>query len=177
MTTDLLTIRVTNIFRSFYLQNGGKINQHRYGTIVGFVAAAVSMPMGGCRARRSLVVDVDVAAELAVLWLSMSRAIILLCGSGCPLGYPKVTPIKEELTDPKLPCPPTGEWPPSGRSCGWVDTDPATSIGCDSSPSTDSTLDPTIVDSETEAIVVSTSRSPELMSSGSTSLRALARVL
>ena len=46
-----------------------------------------------------------------------------------------------------------------------------------SSPSTDSTLDPTIVDSETEAIVVSTSRSPKLMSSGSTSLRALARVL
>jgi len=36
-------------------------------TSVGFVAAAVSMPMGGCRARRSLVVDVDVAAELAVL--------------------------------------------------------------------------------------------------------------
>ena len=36
-------------------------------TFVGFVAAAVSKPMGGCRARRSLVVDVDVAAELAVL--------------------------------------------------------------------------------------------------------------
>jgi len=39
-------------------------------TIVGFVAAAVSMPMGGCRARRSLVVVVDVvstATELAVL--------------------------------------------------------------------------------------------------------------
>ena len=45
-------------------------------TCVGFVAAAVSMPMGGCRARRpdddvSLVsaetVDVIVAAELAVL--------------------------------------------------------------------------------------------------------------
>ena len=35
--------------------------------VVGFVAAAVSMPMGGCRAIRSLVVDVDVAAELAVL--------------------------------------------------------------------------------------------------------------
>jgi len=33
---------------------------------VGFVAAAVSMPMGGCRARRP-VVDVSVAAELAVL--------------------------------------------------------------------------------------------------------------
>jgi len=36
-------------------------------TYVGFVAAAVSKPMGGCRARRSLAVDVDVAAELAVL--------------------------------------------------------------------------------------------------------------
>jgi len=37
--------------------------------IVGFVAAAVSMPMGGCRAIRSLVVDVDVsvATELTVL--------------------------------------------------------------------------------------------------------------
>jgi len=36
---------------------------------VGFVAAAVSMPMGGCRARRSLVVvvDVSVATELTVL--------------------------------------------------------------------------------------------------------------
>jgi len=36
---------------------------------VGFVAAAVSKPMGGCRARRSLVVDVDVAVatELTVL--------------------------------------------------------------------------------------------------------------
>jgi len=34
--------------------------------IVGFVAAAVSMPMGGCRAIRP-VVGVDVAAELAVL--------------------------------------------------------------------------------------------------------------
>ena len=36
---------------------------------VGFVAAAVSMPIGGCRARRSLVVDVDVsvATELTVL--------------------------------------------------------------------------------------------------------------
>jgi len=34
---------------------------------VGFVAAAVSMPIGGCRARRPVVVDVDVAAELAVL--------------------------------------------------------------------------------------------------------------
>ena len=46
------------------------------GTRVGFVAAAVSMPMGGCRARRpgggrSLVsaetVDVVMAAALAVL--------------------------------------------------------------------------------------------------------------
>ena len=119
---------------------------NRVSNIVGFVAAAVSMPMGGCRARRPVVDDnVSVATELAVLWLSMSRAIMLLCGSGCPLGYPRVTPIKEELTDPKLPCPPTEEWPPSGRSCGWVDTDPATSIGCDSSSSTDSTLDPTIV--------------------------------
>jgi len=45
-------------------------------TIVGFVAAAVSMPMGGCRARRlggdvSLVsaetVDVVMTAKLAVL--------------------------------------------------------------------------------------------------------------
>jgi len=37
---------------------------------VGFVAAAVSMPMGGCRAIRSLVVvdvDVSVATELTVL--------------------------------------------------------------------------------------------------------------
>jgi len=36
---------------------------------VGFVAAAVSMPMGGCRAIRSLVVDIDVsvATELTVL--------------------------------------------------------------------------------------------------------------
>ena len=36
---------------------------------VGFVAAAVSMPIGGCRAIRSLVVDVDVSVtvELAVL--------------------------------------------------------------------------------------------------------------
>jgi len=41
-------------------------NEHAF---VGFVAAAVSMPMGGCRARRSLVVDVDVAVtvEPAVL--------------------------------------------------------------------------------------------------------------
>ena len=40
-----------------------------YQTYVGFVAAAVSKPMGGCRARRSLVVDVDVsvATELTVL--------------------------------------------------------------------------------------------------------------
>ena len=40
-----------------------------YGNSVGFVAAAVSMPMGGCRAIRSLVVDVDVsvATELTVL--------------------------------------------------------------------------------------------------------------
>ena len=44
-------------------------------TYVGFVAAAVSMPMGGCRARRPVgvssvavvAVDVPVAAELAVL--------------------------------------------------------------------------------------------------------------
>jgi len=36
------------------------------GYCVGFVAAAVSMPMGGCRARRP-VIDVSVAAELAVL--------------------------------------------------------------------------------------------------------------
>ena len=38
-------------------------------TYVGFVAAAVSMPMGGCRARRCLVVDVDVSVtvEPAVL--------------------------------------------------------------------------------------------------------------
>ena len=45
---------------------GGK---YRYIYIVGFVAAAVSMPIGGCRARRSLVVDVDVsvATELTVL--------------------------------------------------------------------------------------------------------------
>ena len=152
---------------------------------VGFVAAAVSMPMGGCRARSlvggsSLVsaetVGVIVAVRPAVLWLSTTLAIMLLCGSGCPLGYPKVTPIKEELTDPKLPCPPTEEWPPSGRSWEWVVTDPATSVGCDSSPSTDSTWYPTIVDSETIAAVVSTSRSPWLMSSGSTSLRALARV-
>ena len=43
--------------------------------IVGFVAAAVSMPMGGCRARRPVVdvsvtvvaVDIPIAAELAVL--------------------------------------------------------------------------------------------------------------
>jgi len=37
---------------------------------VGFVAAAVSMPIGGCRARRSLVVvvvDVSVATGLTVL--------------------------------------------------------------------------------------------------------------
>jgi len=34
--------------------------------IVGFVAAAVSMPIGGCRASRP-VVEVSVAAELAVL--------------------------------------------------------------------------------------------------------------
>jgi len=36
---------------------------------VGFVAAAVSMPMGGCRARRSLVVVdvVSVTVELTVL--------------------------------------------------------------------------------------------------------------
>jgi len=39
------------------------------GTSVGFVAAAVSKPMGGCRAGRCLVVDVDVsvATELTVL--------------------------------------------------------------------------------------------------------------
>jgi len=48
-----------------------KIATHIYGmrpigTCVGFVAAAVSMPMGGCRAIRP-VVGVDVAAELAVL--------------------------------------------------------------------------------------------------------------
>jgi len=38
-------------------------------TTVGFVAAAVSMSTGGCRARSVVVVDVDVsvAAELAVL--------------------------------------------------------------------------------------------------------------
>ena len=35
-------------------------------TNVGFVAAAVSMPKGGCRARRP-VVDVSVAIELTVL--------------------------------------------------------------------------------------------------------------
>jgi len=40
---------------------------------VGFVAAAVSMPMGGCRAKRPelsvavAAVDIPVAAELAVL--------------------------------------------------------------------------------------------------------------
>ena len=42
---------------------------------VGFVAAAVSMPMGGCRARRPVddvslavvAVDIPIAAELAVL--------------------------------------------------------------------------------------------------------------
>jgi len=40
---------------------------HR-GTGVGFVAAAVSMPMGGCRARRPVVVDiVSVTVEPAVL--------------------------------------------------------------------------------------------------------------
>jgi len=42
-------------------------------TIVGFVAAAVSMPMGGCRAIRPVlslpvvVVDIPVAAEPVVL--------------------------------------------------------------------------------------------------------------
>jgi len=40
-------------------------------TIVGFVAAAVSMPIGGCRARRRclvvVVVDVSVATGLTVL--------------------------------------------------------------------------------------------------------------
>jgi len=45
----------------------GQTDRHRPMASVGFVAAAVSKPMGGCRARRSLVVDVDVAAELAVL--------------------------------------------------------------------------------------------------------------
>jgi len=45
------------------------------GNIVGFVAAAVSMSTGGCRARRPVVdvsvaavaVDIPIAAELAVL--------------------------------------------------------------------------------------------------------------
>ena len=42
------------------------------GYSVGFVAAAVSMPTGGCRARRpvgvsSVAVDLPVAAELTVL--------------------------------------------------------------------------------------------------------------
>jgi len=46
------------------------------GTSVGFVAAAVSMPMGGCRARRRprvdvsvtvVAVDIPIVAELAVL--------------------------------------------------------------------------------------------------------------
>jgi len=41
-------------------------HRNRAITSVGFVAAAVSMPMGGCRAIRP-VVDVSVAAELAVL--------------------------------------------------------------------------------------------------------------
>ena len=37
-------------------------------TVVGFVAAAVSMPMGGCRAIIPVVVDVvSVTVELAVL--------------------------------------------------------------------------------------------------------------
>ena len=51
-----------------------RFNSNNTETYVGFVAAAVSMPMGGCRARRPVasslpvvVVDVPIAAEPAVI--------------------------------------------------------------------------------------------------------------
>ena len=44
----------------------GNAMERRSGNIVGFVAAAVSMPMGGCRAIRP-VVDMSVTVEPAVL--------------------------------------------------------------------------------------------------------------
>ena len=44
-------------------------------TIVGFVAAAVSMPMGGCRAIRP-VVDVSVAAVAVGLLIAAELAVL-----------------------------------------------------------------------------------------------------
>jgi len=56
---------IINTYKHILLSKKVKVAHTR----VGFVAAAVSMPIGGCRARRSLVVDVDVsvATEPAVL--------------------------------------------------------------------------------------------------------------
>ena len=51
-----------------YLRNYTSDLQQIFCACVGFVAAAVSMPMGGCRAIRPVVVDVvSVTVELAVL--------------------------------------------------------------------------------------------------------------
>ena len=43
------------------------------------------------------------------------------------VGYQveSVEGLESQPTDPKLPCPPTEEWPPSGRSWVWVVTDSA----------------------------------------------------
>jgi len=62
------------LFWDFYVGRSDCINV-TYWSCVGFVAAAVSMPMGGCRARRPVggrsvtvvAVDIPIAAELAVL--------------------------------------------------------------------------------------------------------------
>jgi len=66
----------------FSFKNSSYVSKYAiiYNTIstasVGFVAAAVSMPMGGCRARRLRVVDVSVAAVAADIPIAAELAVL-----------------------------------------------------------------------------------------------------
>ena len=81
-------------------------------------AAVVSATVGGCREVSSTTEVVDVVVVVsAVVSASAELAIALASGSASPLEYlGVVTPTRGEFADPKIPCPPTEGWPPSGRS-------------------------------------------------------------
>ena len=141
-------------------------------------AAVTSAVVGGCRAVNCEIlvdsVDVAVAAEI---WPSTALTEVLSSGSASPLGYPRVvTPTWRESADPVIPRPPTEEWLPSGSSWGWVDTGPATSFDIDPDSLVDTPCSPTEI-TISEVVVATRAESPCSISSGSTSLRALALVL
>jgi len=104
----------------------------------------VSATVGGCREiTGSLLPVVDIAVASAVVKASVTLATSLSSGSASPLGYPRATPTWRESADPELPRPPTGEWPPTGSSWGWVVTGPATSVDIDPDSLMDTTCSPT----------------------------------